>query len=337
MMEKLNKQGKPQLSVLRTVMFGFLMSVSALQAQTNQSIDILKKHGVAEAVAHLKAQSSETAYDYGLSLLVANRNDDALLWFSELTKRFNDPLYFYGKAFTHWQSGELAEAKRDLEILLERDVPDLVKARSHYVYAFVILDDVHPQVAKDHAHESRRIYQSLGKNGGFFLASMQLAEFEILTKNFREADRYIFEGLEANGRLAKPHCPGKAFELRSDIAWRKQDYRTSLEYAKRAHQAYLDFGNLAYAILIETRVALLNALLGNFQEAYIHASKVDQMALGEYPVAAKIYNHLTFILMDRCQGYDYQIRKREVMEWIESHGKDGELQALLNFLESLSC
>jgi hypothetical protein len=192
-------------------------------------------------------------------------------------------------------------------------------------------------VASQHATSSEQFYSDLGKNGGLYLANMLHARIAIWEDQYDEGESYIKKALEYNGKIKKPYSNAQAFELRSEIAWLKKDYALSLEYALKSRDAYLEENEEVSGWHLSARVGLLHAIMGDFQSAYAIAKVVGATAKGKNLEKLLMYNHITWIYMDRCKGYDFSARKKEVERWIEFQGEGGELKDLLQYIEDIPC
>ena len=65
-----------------------------------KSVYLLRNNGVDAAIAYVQENSSKSLYDFGRELSFLGKTEEALEWYASLTKKFNDPKYFYGKAWT---------------------------------------------------------------------------------------------------------------------------------------------------------------------------------------------------------------------------------------------
>lgn len=322
----------------KLICFLFCINLVALPGEPQESVfNVFKNQGATEALAKL-SMLQKSPYDFGLELNAAGRHDDALLWYNTLTKKFNDPIYFVGKAWTHWLRQETDQAKKDASLLIKSDVSELVRARAHYLLSIIAVEEESLIQAESHSNQSHALYESLSNDGGLYLVKMIQAKIALLNSNFEEAEALIVEALSHNAQLPVPYPEANASELRGEIALRSGNWPLALEYATEARNFYFAANDDQNGWLMTARMGLLNAVLGNVANAYFLARETDAMAKAKKMDVIRAYNYLTWVYLDRCSGKRYQKRSQEIRQWLK-HQKTEQpgLLDLLDFVEKLSC
>ena len=117
----------------------------------------------------------------------------------------------------------------------------------------------------------------------------------------------------------------------------KADYSGCIEKAKLAGDAYRKKNRIDNVLWTNIRIGLCWALLGNFEMAYDQAIENDRLIQNQNLVKASHFNNLTWILMDRCQDFNYDLMRQGITNWSVENQSSKNLLELLALVEDIKC
>jgi len=289
-----------------------------------------------EAIEKL-AERGTSAYNFGLILLRANRQNDALDWYEALTIFYDSAEFLFGKAWVHFQIGEPEAALEAGEFVLERSEDLKTKARCHYMLGQIWLEDLNPQKASDHFGNSLRLYAELGLRGGQYLANAGLAASAIQTRQYALAQDFIGKALAFNIQLKKPYTLGYVNDLLAEIHFQEGDYPLALDHSLRAHAEYEKDADLRNQQLALVRIGFFQILSGDINAGYDTAKKVDTLAAESENPKLAMLNNLTWMVLYRCSNNDYTAMRQEFETWAKAVKQKDYYANLLIFSDTVSC
>ncbi len=298
----------------------------------------LRERGSAAGEEAVYAEGEDNLYQFGYDMAtIEGRLDDAIEYFVRMARHKDDLVYYFGKAWVHWQKQEVGYAKSDAIKLINSDASDLIKARSYYLLGNIQMQNNEIDDAIESAQETERLYRHLGKNGGLYLAYILKAAIEIKRGEFEEGKAAIDEAESYNSKIKLPYPKARSHELYAEIYFQKHNYEQAIHYSNLSKDSYFRNGQDQDAWGMTTRIGLCYALLGEYERAHTISLEVDAVAKGKKFDRIRIYNYITIMYLDRCKGYDYSVRRKEVTNWIKHQKTKSPLKGLLGFVEKAGC
>ena len=301
-------------------------------------MEILKTQGPSACEEAVYAEGDADLYKFGQNMAtVEGRLDDAIIYFVNMARHKKDPVFYFGKAWVHWQKQEVGYAQEDVIKLINSDANALLKARSHYLLGNIRMQNHDIDEAFESAEESEKLYQLLGKNGGLYLANILKAAIEIKREDYESGIKAIEAAERYNKKIKNPYPKGRSYELFAEIYFQQADYEKAISYSNLAKDDYFRSNQDQNAWGMTTRIGLCYALLGKYGRAHTITLEVDAFSKGKKFDRIKIYNYLTIMFLDRCKGLDYQARRSEILNWINHQSAKSPLRGLFSFVENVSC
>ena len=323
--------------MLPTLLF-LSWSLVFLQVETDgdirEAFHLLEAEGPVAALKWVEAQG-KTPYQFASNLRKSGKHALALKWSVAMIKVSTGQKkakFFFSKAWTHYRLGEMEQAVEDGFTLLEVGPNKSIEANTHYMLAMIFSDQEQYDNSYEHFLTAEQIYTELERMDDVFLCVLGLAEIEILKRNYEKGKNYLSQSLQ----MKTNHSKGRVHDLESVMYFQKAEYHLSILASQKAIEEYERKNNLHNILWQNIRIGLCHALLGNFGDAYDFAAENDAIAQKEDNLVAGYYNSITWMLMDRCQGYEYRESRKMMLDWAK-HNKSKHIKDLLLLVESVSC
>lgn len=310
--------------------------------QTLPSLDkidgLLINEQIEEAVELVIKNGHKDLYVYGRKLADQGHVDTALNWFVQLTLKYGNAEHYYGRAWVHWVRQEIGDARHCAEYIVANGAPKLILARAHHLLGLITFHDLEYGIANDHADKCEGYYRELGKNGGLYLVYILRASIAVRSEDFEAGKRHIKTALGYNEKIrTNPYSLGRAYELYSEMSFLTAHYDTAIDFAEKSRDEYFKANMQNNGWSLSGRTGLCNALLGDFGTAYDIAKKVEIYARDNSLHKLLVYNHCTWIYMNRCRGVNYSVRLEEVNRWVNMKKSGKELSDLIKFVLAAQC
>jgi len=297
------------------------------------------KQAAERAIAYVEA-SGYTAYDFGTFLYERGFEERSIYWYEAVGIATNDPQFYFGRAWFTWRSGDAVAAIRDINFLLNKDIPPLISARTYLLRGRINIESRFFQDAREDLREALKTYESIeGKYGGQYLCLTELARLAVIEKDYDRALPLLDTAIEVEKKNQavghKPYGRGFIHEILGVMYFQKGTWTLALEENLKSREAYLKHGNYDSAEAIHVKIGLLNFLTGNPKEAHRIATEIHRSLQGTSKTRLWAYNNVTLAMISLCSGMesDYRIQREAALSWAEPNMGGQDIKDLMTFLE----
>lgn len=271
-------------------------------------------------VMALITEKHESAYHFGIEYYFAGDIEGAARFFKHFSLKFpDDHSILYGRAWLHWALEEYEQALRDADFLIRQTKNPVLLARAHFLVGQILKWQENLVKAKRHYQISLELYTSKAMNGGVFRCLIGMASLAYLEGETKAGDQ-LLERARAIAPTDSPHWEARVFEIQSDSAYLRRDWAKALYYSRRAYEGYASTLVMS-ALWHQSRMAICNAMLGNYEAAWTLGREVD-LKLGELPTLNQhiyYFHNLLWILHARCRGYDMNPMRKSFINWAKDN------------------
>lgn len=304
------------------------------QFSFDDALTNLRKEGIASTEKLLATFTDDSLYVYGIDQ-VGKTPKKAFAWFDELSRRKPLPRYQYGKAWSLKTLGNNEESRELAESALAQNPSGLVKARLHYLLGLLDLQENKLDASETNTKQSLSLYSELANFGGKHLCYVNLAFVSIKRKDLSGAELYLSMAVKANLKATPPFSTARINELRSSLFWQMQDIKAALQWAEEAKREYYRNGEYKNGWTLQVNVGMFLALQGHLDEAKRIGKDIEALGQGLDDSSVFMQTQLLLIMVDRCKGIDYTLRKTTIEGWSKFKGSDHE--NTLKWIESRDC
>ena len=277
-----------------------------------------------------------TVYPEGYRIFKEKGPGAALDYFVSFEKSYpNDPKLAFGKAWSKFAVGELDEAERDCLAILQNDrTPNVTIGNCYLLLGKIKMRTGHYPEAREYYGKCLEIFERENRPGNLYKTYCALAVLALESDDLPEAEIFLFEA-EAINRWAEMN-PGEVYQLRAEVAFRRHDYPTALDFSKRYHDANEERGNIHETVNAKINVGFYQLLNGDLEAAFQSTVEVQLLLPEIRDRNMAYYNLLNLLFVRRCEGKPTEGLVATLNKFIEEEG-DQRLKHFVGFVTSFPC
>jgi len=297
------------------------------------------KAAVKKAIEYI-SQYGITPYDFGVKLYNEGHENDSFFWYESLGIATNEAQYFYGRAFYEWRSGNAEAAIRDIEFMIKKELPPIIKARAYYLRGRINLQSRFLEQARKDLLIALETYGSIeGKYGGEYLCLRTLARVAVFENNYDVVKPLLEEAIKAHDKNVeignRAQGLGPVYEVMAEFYFEKGDYASALVENNRARKAYLE-KNSYLADIVLVKIGLLELMNGDPKRSYEICADLLGKLKGKPRGMEWAYLAGNIAILAMCSGQneEYDYWRKEAMGWARPENGGQDLIELITFLEN---
>lgn len=276
-----------------------------------------------------------SVYSEGFRILTQDGPRAALEFYQRSPRAKNDSMADFGKAWSKFSIGKLAEAEQDCYRLIQ--TPNLspsVRGNAHYLLGHIQLSQIRLQEARANFLIAQSIYQSRGKATNLFQCALGLAEVEIEQGFLEEADEILENALDYEQET--PLSLGHFYHLKTRIAFFREDYDIALEMSHLNLDEYQKHERKDGMVNALIDIGFYHLLLGSYHAGYSSTMQAHELILKTGIERQYYFNLANVLLFNKCNNHPIDSILTQIQDRVLEEGTS-ELQGLLDFVLEWEC
>lgn len=276
-----------------------------------------------------------SAYSEGFRILTEDGPRAALEFYQRSSNAKQDSMAEFGKAWSKFSFGKLAEAEQDCYRLIQSpNLSPSVRGNAHYLLGHIQLSQIRLEEARENFLVAHSIYQLRGKASSLFDSSLGLAEVAIEQGFLEDAEEILENTLLYE--VDTDYNLGHFYHLHSRIAFLRQDYQYALEMSYESFARYQQPNRkdgLAGGLI---DIGFYEILVGSYEDGYAHTMEAQEIIFKTGIERKYYFNLANFLLFNKCREQPIASLKSQIEQRILEEGTS-ELQNLLDLALQWEC
>ena len=266
-------------------------------------------------------------YEIGIRIIGEQGLEAGIAFFETQVKAEENLWALFGMGWSYWKEGSNEQARQICAFILERQPTGQLEANCQYLMGCLSFNQNEFENSKTYFQNAHHLYTMEQSQQGIGNTLIGMCKVAIAAGNIADADTYLQEIASFDKR---DDYAAHLFELKSRVAFAKNDFKEALVMAKRARDVYAKRKQEIFSMYAHAMEGFLLVVNGKLHEAVPVLEEIDAYSRKTNDKRLSYYNGVSWVLLWRIQRYGHQPEVLPIRAYIDAF-QDKHLERHLEF------